>query len=129
MALDGPLAPGAKGGHGPIRYSVEEYEPGRQVVFRFLAPTGFHGTHRYTLEEGMVGTTVIHAIEMKISGSALVSWPLIFRPLHDALLEDSLDKIEAHLSGEPWKRRSWSGWVMLLRRLLAKKRRAGGGAR
>ncbi|MDQ3135435.1 MAG: hypothetical protein M3Q76_11655, partial [Acidobacteriota bacterium] len=29
MKLDRPLGVGAKGGHGPIRYVVEAYEPGR----------------------------------------------------------------------------------------------------
>ena len=129
MVLDGPLAEGARGGHGPIRYSVEEFVPGRRVVFRFTAPAGFDGVHHFTLEGDGEGTTIAHAIEMKTSGPALLTWPLVFRPLHDALLEDSLDKLEAHLSGEPWRRRSPSGWVKLLRRVLAKKRRVGGGAR
>lgn len=123
MVLDGPLEVGAEGGHGPIRYSVEGYEPGRRVSFRFASPPGFHGFHRYTVEEDGGRTTIRHAIEMKISGPALVTWPLIFRPLHDALLEDSLDKVQAHLSGELWQHRRWSPWVRLLRKILAKKRK------
>ena len=35
MRLDGPVAPGAAGGHGPIRYRVEAWQPGRLVRFRF----------------------------------------------------------------------------------------------
>ncbi len=34
MRLDRPLEVGASGGHGPIRYTVEAYEPGRWVRFR-----------------------------------------------------------------------------------------------
>jgi hypothetical protein len=30
MLLDGPLAVGVAGGHGPIRYRVTAYEPGRR---------------------------------------------------------------------------------------------------
>lgn len=33
MRFDRPLAPGASGGHGPIRYTVEVYEPGRSIRF------------------------------------------------------------------------------------------------
>ncbi len=34
-------------------------------------------------------------------------WPLFFRPLHDALIEDALDRAEAHVSaGEKLVRRS-----------------------
>lgn len=31
MRLDGPLRVGADGGHGPVRYFVTNYEPGRRV--------------------------------------------------------------------------------------------------
>jgi len=32
---------------------------------------------------------------MEARGPALVSWPLVFEPLHDALLEDLLDRATA----------------------------------
>jgi len=38
MKFDRPLQVGAVGGHGPIRYTVEAYEPGRRIRFRFTAP-------------------------------------------------------------------------------------------
>jgi len=41
MRLDRPLGVGAVGGHGPIRYCVESYSPGRSVQFRFIEPRGF----------------------------------------------------------------------------------------
>jgi hypothetical protein len=123
MVLDGPLAVGARGGHGPIRYTVTEYEAGRRVVFRFSAPEGFGGTHRFTVVEEKGGARLRHAIEMSVSGPARFSWPVVFRPLHDALLEDALDKVEAHLDGEPWRTRAWSPWVKLLRGLLARRRK------
>jgi hypothetical protein len=31
------------GGHGPVRYCVEEYEPGRSIRFRFIGSEGGHG--------------------------------------------------------------------------------------
>jgi hypothetical protein len=36
MRLDRPLSPGAAGGHGPIRYTVDEYQPGRLMRVRLL---------------------------------------------------------------------------------------------
>ncbi|MCX5841196.1 MAG: hypothetical protein NTY16_07060 [Deltaproteobacteria bacterium] len=35
MLFDANLKPGAKGGHGPVRYYVDEYVPGRRAIFRF----------------------------------------------------------------------------------------------
>ena len=43
MVLDRPLAVGADGGHGVIRYYVSEYEPGRRVRFTFRPRTGIIG--------------------------------------------------------------------------------------
>jgi hypothetical protein len=123
MVLDKPLGVGARGGHGPIRYVVEEYRPGRQVVFRFTRPEGFHGTHSFVLNVQQDGCELRHAIEMSVSGLSLLTWPLVFRPLHDALLEDSLDKLEALLSEGEWRRRDLPFLVRLLRTLLARRSR------
>jgi len=43
---------------------------------------------------------------------------LIVRPLHDALVEDSLDKAQLHLRGKVARDRRWSARVRLLRRAL-----------
>jgi len=123
MAFDRPLETDAKGGHGPIRYFVEEYQPGRQVTFRFTKPDGFHGTHGFKVTPRESECELHHALEMTVSGSALLTWPLVFRPLHDALLEDGLDKVEAHLEGRDWIQRDLPFVVKALRRMLAKKRR------
>lgn len=125
MVFDGPLAVGTAGGHGPIRYSVQSYEPGRSVVFRFHRPAGFRGTHRFVVEPMDGGCQLRHVIEMSISGSALLSWPLVFGPLHDALLEDALDKAEAALAGKAWVPRAFPRKVRLLRGLVARGRRKG----
>ena len=49
MRFDRPLAVGARGGHGPIRYEVIEYDPGVRVRFRFTGPSGFDGFHEFCL--------------------------------------------------------------------------------
>lgn len=140
MKLDKPLGIGATGGHGPIRYVVEAYDPGVQVVFRFTGPAGFNGSHRYEVEgvkgessgrasehsegedqdadtDGSVegGTVLRHVIEMKLSGPALITWPFLYRPLHDALMEDSLGKADADLTGQPEQSAAWSPYVRGIR--------------
>jgi hypothetical protein len=116
LRLDRGLVAGATGGHGPVRYRVEEYEPGECVVFRFTGPRGFRGTHGYRLErDGARRTVLRHELEMEPAGPALITWPLFFRPLHDALVEDSLDKAEREVVGSVRTPRRWSRRVRLLR--------------
>lgn len=123
MRFDRPLGVGAVGGHGPIRYDVEDYQPGRSVRFRFTAPRGFLGTHGYEIEERPEGVVLRHMLKMRTEGPALLSWPLVFRPLHDALIEDSLDRAERSLGREPARPARWSLRVRLLRSLFGGRRR------
>jgi hypothetical protein len=115
MKFDRPLSVGAVGGHGPVRYWVEAYLPGQSITFRFSGPKGFKGVHRFEVLKGTdTSATLRHVIQMNTSGPALLSWPLLFRPLHDALLEDCLSQAQASL-GLPPQVRSWSPWVKFLR--------------
>lgn len=124
MRFDRPVQVGAIGGHGPIRYFVESYEAGGSISFRFTAPRGFQGTHRFEVKEVSSGTVRLrHIIEMRVVGFARLSWPIIFEPLHDALLEDSLDRAEAYLTSSPRKNSQWSAWVRLLRWVTSPRRR------
>lgn len=120
MRLDKPLGVGATGGHGPIRYTVVAYEPGAKVTFRFLAPRGFDGTHWFeVIGHGPTEATLRHTIDMSLAGSALLQWPLVIRPLHDALVEDALTRAQVALGVAPTPV-PWSAWVRLLRRVLTK---------
>jgi hypothetical protein len=125
MCLDGPLGVGARGGHGPIRYLVEEYEPGSSVTFRFTAPKGFHGTHGFEVVRVGGGSELRHEIRMRVTGLARMGWPLVFGPLHDALMEDCLEKAEATLSGRAASPPRWPFSVRLLRALVRWGRRLG----
>ncbi|XTZ18414.1 SRPBCC family protein [Micromonospora echinospora] len=128
MRLDRPLGVGASGGHGPIRYVVQEYEPGVRVRFRFQSPAGFHGHHEYeVLPDGGHGCRLRHRLVMTTRGPARLTWPLFFRPLHDALLEDSLDTAARAVGLTPSTPHRWSTRVRALRFLarLARRRRAG----
>lgn len=122
MKFDRPLAEGAVGGHGPIRYIVKSYQPGVAIRFRFTGPVGFTGTHGF--EAARVDerhTRLTHTIDMRVSGMAWIQWHLAIRSLHDALMDDCLDQAEASLRGERPVRRNFSPWVNILRRAVRKR--------
>jgi len=115
MKFKDGLVVGAIGGHKPIRYSVEAFDKGHSAVFRFISPRGFKGTHSYrVIPISENECELIHSIEMDAQGKALVAWVLVIRPLHDALLKDSLSKVGVNigLNATP---NNWSVWVKLLR--------------
>lgn len=119
MRIDRPLKIGAAGGHGPIRYFVEAYVPGCNITFRFTKPRGFNGTHGFAIEELSAGTLRLrHELRMRTTGWARLSWPIAFRWLHDALVEDALDCAEAKLKVSAVKESAWSWQVRLLRLLF-----------
>ncbi|MDD5297740.1 MAG: hypothetical protein PHU46_12575 [Rhodocyclaceae bacterium] len=119
MRLTGPLRVGATGGHGPVRYAVEAFGPGRLVKFRFMAPSGFEGGHFFeVLPAGGRGALLRHTLDMSVTGLAALSWLLVYRPLHDALLEDALALAQLSLGKVP-QIRPWSLWVRALRWLLS----------
>ncbi len=121
VRFDRPLQVGAIGGHGPIRYTVESYVPGQFISFRFTAPPGFNGTHSLLVGLAPSGSRISHDLRMSTTGSATLSWLLVFRPLHDALLEDLLHRA-AVASGVQEPPPTWSVWVRALRALLRPRR-------
>jgi hypothetical protein len=122
MRFDRPLGIGATGGHGPIRYDVVEYQPARRVRFSFTKPTGIHGYHEWAARPVAAGYELRHSLIADTSGSAVVGWPLIWQPLHDALIEDALDKA-ARQWGSPGPASSWSAYVRALRHAASLRRR------
>ena len=114
--LDGPLAVGARGGHGPIRYTVAEYTPGARVVYLFTAPRGLIGRHGFEVVARDWGATVLrHTLAGTTEGTMRLAWPLVWRPMHDALIEDALDTAEAALGRKPIAQRQLPTWVRVLR--------------
>jgi hypothetical protein len=119
MTFDKPLGLNARGGHGPIRYVVEEYSPGNSVKFRFTGPNGFDGYHGFSIQPRSERDIVLrHSLIMHARGLAMLSWPWVFRPLHDALIEDALSTARCAL-GLPTAMKPWSIWVKLLRWLVS----------
>ncbi|MCI2422574.1 SRPBCC family protein [Saccharopolyspora sp. K220] len=119
MRFDGPLTVGASGGHGPIRYRIVGYAPGRWIQFRFTAPRGFDGIHEFTVHPEPDGTALHHLLSMHARGPARITWPLVWRPLHDAVLEDSLDRAERATTATVRSAARWSWWVRMLRALAS----------
>lgn len=116
MRFDRPLSAGALGGHGPIRYTVVYHRPGRHVRFRFDGPAGFGGHHGYeVLPDGDDRCILRHSLVMTTRGPARLTWPLVFRPLHDALIEDSFDKAVQSLGLALPAASHWSAEVRALR--------------
>jgi len=116
MHFDRPLGVGASGGHGPIGYDVEAYEPGSRVRFRFTQPVGFKGYHEFlVIPSGDDAAILRHTLEMETSGSGLLAWQLAVRHFHDASLEDALAYAEAAL-GLPVHVVPWGWYVRYLRR-------------
>ncbi|WP_396601417.1 hypothetical protein [Algibacter sp. R77976] len=115
------LKVGEKGGHGIIRYSVEEYILGKLIVFRFLQPKGFNGIHKFEVKEiNSTSTEVTHSIIMNTIGvKATLQWLIAIRWLHDALIENAFDTIENNFL-EVKKHTKWSYWVSFWRFILTR---------
>jgi hypothetical protein len=120
LRLNEPIGAGASGGHGPIRYFVEAYDPNAGITFRFTGPDGINGTHNFNFEELSPGRVRLrHTMSIRLSGLARLSWPLFFRWLHDALLEDLLDRAEIATGNAELVPRHWPLRVRALRRMSA----------
>ena len=110
---------GSRGGHGPIRYFIDTIIPGESIEFQFEKPEGFNGVHGFKLEARDSDTTLLtHYIEMKTSGKAIFSWWFLYRPLHNALIEDCLTNAEVNLGLEETAKK-WNLWVRFLRKILS----------
>lgn len=122
LRLDGDLRVGAAGGHGPVRYVVTQYEPGRRITFRFTRPRGFEGSHAFTASYRSSESTLLqHELVMKVHGTAVLTWPLFYRPLHNSLIEESLDRAERECGIEPERPAHRTAWTRTLRRLLSRR--------
>ncbi len=116
LVLDRPLGVGADGGHGPIRYACVSYQPGRRVEFEFRLPTPVRGGHALELIEHPKGVLLQHTVIGEPIGIVgLLAWSVVFRALHDAFMEDLLDRAETALGRPPRRPARWSPYVWFLR--------------
>ncbi|MEV1143012.1 DUF2867 domain-containing protein [Micromonospora sp. NPDC049799] len=113
MRFDRPLAVGADGGHGPIRYHVTGYEPGRRVELTFHPRTGLIGSHILEVEErGPHACLLRHRLSARPVGRMRLLWPALVRVCHDTVIEHLLDNAERAVTGTvahpvryPWRAR------------------------
>jgi hypothetical protein len=113
MRLDRPLAVGADGGHGPVRYHVTAYRPGRLVEFTFDPRIGLTGTHTAEVIAVSDDTCLLrHRLVATPTGAMRLLWPALVGICHDTVLEHLLDNAEAAVTGTvgnpvryPWRAR------------------------
>ncbi len=113
MRFDRPLGVGADGGHGPVRYHVTGYQPGRRVELTFHPRTGLTGTHTLEVEErGPHACVLRHRLSARPAGRMRLLWPALVRVCHDTVLEHLLDNAERAVTGTvthpvryPWRAR------------------------
>jgi Protein of unknown function (DUF3995) len=87
------------------------------VIFRFDETIGIRGTHGFELYESPDrGCVLRHVLEGESLGAMRIAWPLVVRPLHDALVEDGLDNAVRALDGGQVEKRRLTVRVRLIRR-------------
>lgn len=116
MQLDRPLQTGSAGGHGPIRYRVSICEPAQRVRFEF--ERGSQGFHEIALTDEGASCLLTHTIDTRPTLKFLIAWHLSIRFMHDALIEDLFDKLQAQFEPLPQPSR-WINYVKFLRAMAS----------
>lgn len=119
QGINETLTVGVKTGHWPFKYEVQDYVPGESLGFTFLYPPCLKGaTCRFQIYKNLKGNTVlVNTFEHSAKGPANISWPLVFKWLYQASIQDVLANAQRSL-GEVPKVRGWSPWVNLLRSIF-----------
>jgi hypothetical protein len=122
MILDSGLNVGSRGGHGGIKYTVQDYKPDKSITFQFDLK-GFDGFHKFEISEINIRATELkHSVQMNTTGLGILKWALAIRFLHDAYIEDAFDKVENHFTNEK-KISKWTIWVRILRKIMKPKKK------
>jgi len=126
MVLDPALKVGAAGGHGPVRYRVTEFIPGRRAVFQFDRAgllAGVDGRHYFEVVPRREHIVIRHDLEGNCALGTWLKWTFLVKPLHNTVIEDAFDKVESRFSGTAVKRSQSGLWVRFLRWKMARLRR------
>lgn len=119
MSFDRQLGLGAIGNHGIIGYYVEQYAPPELIRFRVTTPRGFDGYHEFRIVPQIDSLIFRHTVRIRTRGMATWLWLLVISPLHDAMVEDIMDRASTYSSNHPFSSR-WTLRVRFLRWLLGK---------
>jgi hypothetical protein len=111
-----PLRPD---GLGILQHEPLQHVRGVSRTYRIFGPRGFTGRHGWEVDANG-RTTLRHIVEAECRGWARIAWPLVIRPIHNALHEDVLDRAETAVGGSP-PPQEWSRGVRFLRWLLKKR--------
>jgi hypothetical protein len=103
-------------GIGFLRHEPLDHKPGRSRSYRITGPNGFTGWHGWEVTDAGLR----HVVEAECRGWSQLAWPLVIRPIHDALHDDVLDEAERAVGGSP-PPREWSLWVRFLRWALRRR--------
>lgn len=114
MRFDRPLSLGAHGHHGFVGYFVEDYSPPELLRCRFTAPQGVEGYHEFRIIPQGSSVLFRHTMRMRTRGVFTLLWLIAIRPMHDALLQDLMDRASHYSSGCEFHT-PWSPWVRFLR--------------
>jgi hypothetical protein len=116
VVFDRRLGVGADGGHGSIRYSVVEYQPGRRIVFRFSPGGGLSGSHGFGLEPvGPDHTRITHFLDAQLSPWMRPLVPILIG-WHDAMVETAFDRVELEATGSLERRTRIPRWLRIANR-------------
>jgi hypothetical protein len=114
MDFDRGLEIGSSGGHGQIRYVVDEHVPGRSVTFRFTPEMALDGFHRLDVEPLSPGRTrLIHTLEAEVGRELRFVAPVLLG-FHDAMVEDMLARADHFATGAPLRYPRIPLWLRLL---------------
>ncbi|MFI4967550.1 MAG: SRPBCC family protein [Gammaproteobacteria bacterium] len=97
--FDRQLGLGAIGRHGLIGYYVEQYSPPELIRFRVTAPKAFDGYHEFRILPQTDSVIFRHTVHIRTHGAATWLWLLVISPLHDAMVEDIMDRASSYSSG------------------------------
>ncbi|TDZ96655.1 SRPBCC family protein [Mycobacteroides salmoniphilum] len=120
MILDRPLAKGASGGHGKIRYTCTAYTPRRFVEFTFDSVNGnlIDGRHVFEAVPRRAGVLIRHTLDLECGFSDWIKLTALVVPAHDAVIEQLLDHLERSITGTATHPHRWGLRVLLIRRLF-----------
>jgi hypothetical protein len=95
IRLEDGVTPGSRGRHSFVRYTVVGVEPERRIRFRLRDMPGFEGEHAFELAPAGADASVLrHILLAELRGPAVLYWRAFIGRLHDALLQDLLDRAE-----------------------------------
>jgi len=97
----GPLRVGeTRESHGMIRAVLDEFDPGRRLVWR--ADQSFlQGTHGFEVIETDTGCRVEHVLDADLAWWFVPVWVLKVRAIHDRILERLLQRLESERDQKP----------------------------